>query len=93
MRTIRLCFSLALADDAARWVAVVGKGGGWMSWESHHVAVVRRLRYSLALAGDADPWSTVACKGGVRMSIFPPRATARLESAQVKVPSMLWAPR
>ncbi len=86
----RLRSSLALANEVVLWMAVVGKGGGWMSWEPCHVAVVRRLRYSLALAGDVDLLSAVGCKGGVRMSIFPLCAAPWLESAQVEVGCTTW---
>ncbi len=88
--TIRLCYSLALADDAALWVAVVGYGGVWMSWEARHAAVGKRLRYSLALAGDAGLWSAVAGEGGVRTSVSPPHAAARLTLARVFCQRTRW---
>jgi hypothetical protein len=83
MRMNRLYSSLALAGEAVLWMAVVGKGGGWTSWESHHVAVLRWLRISLALAGDADSLSAAACKGGIRMSTSPRRAAMRQGSMYV----------
>ncbi len=74
-----LHYSLALADEAVLRMAVVGKGGVWMSWFPRHTAVVRWLRHSLTLAGDAISLFAVVCKGGTRMSTSPRHAAMRLE--------------